>query len=116
MAFSLDVEPASFIYLDLFPADVRPGGQSEASIGEELRVIATDNYLYVLEDTIDGPDFAVKEPLTLFEGSNKDGYMVTTASGDVFWVIRAANCGCGSRLRGLHPFAGVPYQARLQRK
>jgi hypothetical protein len=32
-------------------------------------------------------------------------------SNHAFLITRAPNCGCGSRIRGLYPFAGVP-QAR----
>lgn len=112
MAFTIDVEPANYINLDLFPAKV------ESSIfkplHEEYRVIVTDNYLYVIDDTIDGPAPIVREPLLSFEGDNKIGYTVETELGTVH-IQRALNCGCGSRLRGIHPFAGVPHRARTTR-
>lgn len=116
MSFTLDVEPANFIWIDLFPADVHPGGSSEPSIGQELRVIVSDNYFYVIDDTINGPAFIIKEPLVTFDGSNKTGYTVTTENGNSYFFIRALNCGCGSRIRGIFPFAGVPFVARSQRK
>jgi len=116
MAFTIDVEPANFIWIDLFPADVRPGGPDSATMGEELRVIVTDNYFYVIDDTIDGPAAVIKEPLESFDGSNKLGYTVTTTLGNTYYFIRALNCGCGSRIRGLFPFAGVPFVARSERK
>lgn len=116
MAFTIDVEPAIHIQMDLFPASVRPGGEEGTPIGEELRVIVTDNYFYVIDDTIDGPAAIIKEPLESFDGSNKLGYTVTTTQGNTYYFSRALNCGCGSRLRGLHPFAGVPWVARSERK
>ncbi len=116
MAVTIDVEPANFIWIDLFPADVRPGGEDQPTMGEELRVIVSDNYFYVLDDTIDGPAAVVKEPLESFDGSGKTGYTVTTTIGNTYYFIRALNCGCGSRIRGLHPFAGVPFVARTERK
>lgn len=116
MAFSIDVEPAEHIKIDLFPAEVRPGGEEGTKIGEELRVIVTDNYFYVIEDTISGPEATIKEPLESFDGSNKLGYTVTTTPGNTYYFKRAINCGCGSRLRGLRPFDGVPFIARSERK
>lgn len=115
MAFTIDVEPAAFIWLDLFPAKIRSESGQFQAIHEEYRVIVTDNYFYILDDTIDGPQAIVKEPLTDFSGSNKEGYTVATETGTYF-VERALNCGCGSRLRGIHPFDGVPYAARNLRK
>lgn len=115
MAFTVDVEPAEFIWLDLFPAKILSEMGTFEPKHEEYRVIVTDNYLYILDDTIDGPQAVVKEPLMDFSGSNKEGYAVTTVN-DVFRVERATNCGCGSRLRGVQPFAGVPFVARNLRK
>lgn len=106
--------PANHIKIDLFPAEVR-GGEDALDMGQELRVIVTDNYFYVFQDTIDGPKAVVAEPLTSFDGSNKTGYTVTTDTSE-YWFIRANNCGCGSRLRGIHPFSGVPHIARSERK
>lgn len=113
MAFTIDVEPAEFIWLDLFPAKI--ASELFQPIHEEYRVIVTDNYFYLIDDTIDGPQAIIKEPLTDFSGSNKEGYTVSTETGS-YLVQRALNCGCGSRLRGLHPFAGVPFVARNLRK
>lgn len=115
MAFTIDVEPASFIWLDLFPATVRAESGSFQATHEEYRVIVTDNYFYVLDETIDGPAAIIKEPLTDFSGSNKVGYTISTET-EIYYVERALNCGCGSRLRGIHPFAGVPFVARNLRK
>jgi hypothetical protein len=103
--FTIDVEPANFIYIDLFPATTH----------EEYRVIVTDNRLYILDDTIDGPKAIISEPLVEFIGSNKTGYLVYTEYRS-FQIERAQNCGCGSRLRQPRPFDGVPFIARLERK
>lgn len=116
MAFSIDVEPAQYIQIDLFPAAVRIGSPSEVPISDELRVIVTDNYFYVIDDTIDGPAAVIKEPLAEFDGSNKTGYTVVTENGDTYFFVRSTNCGCGSRIRGLFPFSGVPFIARSLRK
>lgn len=113
MAFTLDVQPAAFIYLDLFPAKFFVHDTYEFQPKhEEYRIIVTDNRFYIIDDTTEGPAVVHELPLTSFEGSNKTGYTVTTPE-VVFHVERALNCGCGSRLRGLHPFAGVPYISQL---
>ncbi|QFG12202.1 Hypothetical Protein OBI_RACECAR_74 [Arthrobacter phage Racecar] len=110
MAFTLDVEPAQYINLDLFPAKV--SAPSFASKHEEYRVIVTNNYLYVIDDSINGPYPVVREPLVEFVSLGKGAYTVRTEH-DTYTVERALNCGCGSRLRGLHPFAGVPFVSQL---
>jgi hypothetical protein len=113
MAFTLDVEPAAFIYLDLFPAKISVhDGYEFQPKHEEYRVIVTDNRIYIIDDFPDGPEVAHTQPLIGFEGTNKTGYTVTTPE-VAFHVERALNCGCGSRLRGLHPFSGVPYVSQL---
>lgn len=111
MTYTLDVQPANFINLDLFPAKLTSESGSFVPTHEEYRVIVTDNYFYLIDDTLNGPEAIISEPLVSFEGDNKVGYTVTTAA-DVYSIQRALNCGCGSRLRGLHPFAGVPHAAR----
>lgn len=110
MAFTIDVEPANEVWLDLFPAKVYDETQEFVAIHEEYRVIVTDNRLYIIDDTIDGPKAIISEPLSTFSGDNKTGYLVFTEYRH-YKIERAKNCGCGSRIRGLHPFAGVP-QAR----
>ena len=107
--FNLDLEPAAFFYLDLFPASVQIG---DTVIGEEFRALVTDTYFYVIEEIGDGPSLKIKEPLVLFEGSNKTGYTITTDK-SVYFVKRAANCGCGSRIRGIILLPGVPHQNHL---
>lgn len=115
--WKIDVEPANFIWIDLFPAEVRPGGVQEAPMtDQELRVIVTDNHFYVIQDTIDGPAAVIREPLIEFDGSNKLGYTVTTSLDNTYFFQRANNCGCGTRLRGVFPFEGVPLAPRNIRK
>lgn len=107
MAYTIDVFPANEIWLDLFPAKIDPQTDEFEPKHEEYRVIVTDNYLYIIDDTIDGPKAIFTDPLLHFEGTNKVGYTVTTELG-TFHVSRAPNCGCGSRIRGIYPFPGVP--------
>src|SRR4030095_2384918 len=107
MAFKIDVEPANAVWLDIFPAKIDSDPETFEAKHEEYRVIVTDNYAYVIDDTIDGPAAIFKEPLIEFGGTNKTGDTITTDLGTLY-VTRALNCGCGSRIRGIHPFAGVP--------
>lgn len=106
MAKDFDLPRPEFIQLDLFPASVN-------DMGEELRVIVTDSVFYVFDETLTGPEAVIQEPLVSFEGTNITGYTVVTET-NTYAVARALNCGCGSRLRGIHPFPGVPHAAHLK--
>jgi hypothetical protein len=112
MAFTLNVFPAAYINLDLFPAKITTVDGVFEPKHEEYRVIVTDNYLYIIDDMPEGPECILTEPLVSFEGTNKTGYTVVSGN-HAFLIQRALNCGCGSRLRGLHPFAGVPFVSQL---
>jgi hypothetical protein len=112
---NLDTEPADFYYLDLFPAAVYVGGPDGTLIGEELRVIVTDNHFYVFHEVGTGPETLIKDPLVAFEGTHRTGYTVT-ATNNNYYVKRAANCGCGSRLRGVIIFPGLAHTSHLPPK
>lgn len=104
---------AQHIKLDLFPAstlalEVFEDGGDEF-LGNDTRVIVTDAHLYVFKDGSTAPNPIVIAPITSFSGSTASGYTVALEDGTVYHVIRAVNCGCGSRLRSFHPFPGVPY-------
>lgn len=99
----LDVEPAEYVRLDLFPCIVTG---PETTLGPESRVILTDNHLYVIVDAPKGPELALKEPFEgPLEGNLHNGYQIGPYS-----ITKQVSCGCGSRLRGIFPFLGVPYQ------
>lgn len=100
---ALVTEPASYVLLDLFPCTVEgPLGP----VSGEARVIVTDNHFYVFVDAPRGPEIVVKAPLkSPIDGSLTTGY---TISG--YKVVKKASCGCGSRLRSIYPFLGVPFQ------
>lgn len=108
----IEVPPAQFIRLDLFPAflqgdnlpDALPGG-----VLDEKRVIITDTYVLVFSDGPQGPQLLHTWPLLDFSGRNTTGWEVTTEQ-YTFRVNRSTGCGCGSRLRGFFPYQGVPYQ------
>lgn len=114
MAFTLTLDPAAYINLDLFPATVRSESGTFVPTHEEYRVIVTDSHFYVIDDTINGPDAIVRVGLVEFAKTGKKEYTVTSDT-DTFYIERATNCGCGSRLRGIHPFAGVPFISQLKK-
>jgi hypothetical protein len=97
----------NYVLLDLFPAHVTLEG---VVLGEALRAGVTDSHFYLFDDTLEGPDVVRTEDLVSFEGTNKTGYTVVTAE-NTYYIVRSANCGCGSRLRGIHPFDGIPRSA-----
>jgi hypothetical protein len=98
---------ARHIKLDLFPATVSVDG---TVVYDEVKAIVTDSTFYIFEDTLEGPTYTKEEVLVSFEGTNKTGYTVVTEQG-TYHVIRHLGCACGSRLRGVHPFSGVPREA-----
>ena len=112
MTGTLQTDPANYVWEDIFPATI----ESEAfqPTHEEYRVIITDSHFYIMDDTINGPDFIFRSPLQDLSGHRKSGLTVVTDAG-TFIVRRATNCGCGSRLRGIYPFSGGPFQGPTTR-
>lgn len=110
---TVNIYPTQYIRLDTFPASVTVENDEENMFpSREYRVIVTDNRLYVLQDSVDGPEAVVNEDLSSFSGGPKEGWIAITTFG-TYHIKREDNCGCGSRLRGYHPFLGVPYAARM---
>lgn len=94
----------AYVRLDVFPASVVVGDTTYAP----SRAIVTDDTLYVFMDASSGPEEVYSVRMDDFSGRRTTGYKVTTDDGDEVYVNRASGCGCGSRLRGFRPFAGVP--------
>lgn len=107
----VELEPALFYYLDLFPALVRRGSASAEPVGEEFRVIVTDNRVYVLDEADSGPYIHSQSELALFTREDDGTYHAQTPDG-YYFIARADNCGCGARLRGIHPLVGIPHESR----
>lgn len=97
---------ASFIRLDLFPASVTVNGTDEYS---PARAIVTDDAVHVYMDAQGGPAEVYTARLDDFSGRRTTGYSAVASDGDNVQINRASGCGCGSRLRGFRPFAGVPH-------
>lgn len=104
----LDVQEAKYIILDLFPADVTVDG---SSMGNANKAILTDNRLYIIQDAPYGPVIKFEDGAgyATFDRPSLLEYTVDTEQGHHVVIKRAKNCACGSRLRGVYPFIGVPY-------
>lgn len=96
----------NFIRLDLFPADATVNGETAFRAS---RVIVTDEEVYVYRDAPMGPEIAYQARLEELEGRRTIGYTLSMANGDSVFIKNASGCGCGSRLKGYHPFVGVPH-------
>jgi len=114
---SIEVKEATFIRLDLFPAQVIDATDLENPflVSEQLRVIITNDMIYFFAEGTQGPEIIYEDYLEEFLGNNKIGYTVTSASGRGFAISRAKNCGCGSTLRAFFPFPGVPFVSQIAR-
>lgn len=102
----------NYVRLDLFPAYVARvyDGVEQPPTTDRARVIITDRDFYVFLDSSSGPECDISGVLYDASGDNRAGYSVTLDDEAEYSVRRSQNCGCGSRLRGFHPFPGVAYQ------
>lgn len=107
-----DVLPAEYIVADLFPAALAIEGMN---INDNYRIIITNATVCVFEDHGDTPRMVHEVTYNFIQGSSKSGYTVTTDLNGEWNIRRSAGCGCGTRLRGIHPFAGVPHQFQLRK-
>ena len=96
----------NFIRVDIFPANVTVNGVDSYS---PSRAIVTDDAIHVYQDAPGGPTEVYTTRLDDFEGRRNIGYTITGANGDTVSLTSASGCGCGSRLRGYHPFVGIPH-------
>lgn len=113
----MELKPATFIRLDLFPAQVYEGSNPHdvGFIGDELRAIVTNDYFYLFSEGNTGPKIVYENYLSEFSGNNKEGYYLSTPDEKIFSISRAKNCGCGSTLRGFFPYPGVPFISQIAR-
>lgn len=116
MSTTFEVPPAQFIRLDLFPAlligDNLPNAQP-GNVLDARRIIITDTHVLLFADSNVGPVLAHEWPLIDIEGRNTIGWTTTVEHEGqplTFLVKRSSGCGCGSRLRGIFPYPGVPIQ------
>lgn len=102
---------AEHIKLDLFPAKILSTTEEPTVLHAAIRIVVTDSHYYVFREGGTGPEVAESGPISAFEGDNTSGWTIEapeSPESQNFVVHRDANCGCGSRLRGFHPFPGVP--------
>lgn len=107
---SLDVQESKYIIIDLFPAEVEIDGTSH---GDANKIVVTDNRVYMIQDAPYGPFIAFQEgtDYASFDRLSIKEYTVKTETGKVITFRRAEHCACGSRLRGVQPFIGIPHAA-----
>lgn len=105
---ALNLHQASHIKLDWFPLNITKDGKAFLPSNADYRVIVTDSHFYVLSDGLDGPKTDVSEKLVSFEGNHRDGFTIVTEEATYF-AVKAESCGCGSQIRGFHPYLGVPH-------
>lgn len=104
----LQLHPAIHIKLDWFPLNITEDGEAFLPSGFDYRVIVTDSYFYILTDSIEGPCTKVSEKLVSFAGNHREGFTITTDKA-TYVAKKAPSCGCGSQIRGFHPYLGVPH-------
>jgi hypothetical protein len=92
-----------FIRYDQFPTTVTVGEQKF----HPARTVVTDDSLYVFMDSSSGPAKVYEARLDDYGGSGRTRSALTS-DGDSVHIAKATGCGCGSLLRGLMPFPGVP--------
>lgn len=105
-----DLPTAAYIRLDLAPAILR-GASLPNGVLDKRRVIITDAFVYVFSDAAGGPVLSFTWELVDITGRPSTGYDVTIDDGEVIHIRRSGTCLCGSKLRGIRPFPGVPHQA-----
>lgn len=113
---TFDVPDAAYIRLDLFPALIEGEGSNlpgnpPGNVWDARRVVVTDSYLHVFSDSPTGPVLTYSGALVDFAGRNTIGWDVQTED-LTLKVKRSKGCGCGTRLRSIFPFMGVPFIAQ----
>jgi len=112
----MDVPPATYIRLDMYPAFVYGENlptNPDQNVLDGKRVIITDTHMLIFSDGPQGPYLMYSGALVDIEGRNTIGWTVTTEEFTA-QVKRSSGCGCGSKLRSLFPYPGVPHKARQQ--
>lgn len=99
-----DLHPVKHIVHELFPARIVAGG---AYLGTGFKVFITDLTLTIWEEGPDKPVLKYEGVYDSIEGTRKDGLSLSIDD-EMYYIVRDDHCGCGSRLRGFHPYPGVP--------
>lgn len=106
----LVLPPAAYLRLDLSPAKVT-GPSLPNGVLEKRRVIVTDAHVVVYVDAPGGPRLSNVWELVEFSGRATTGYKLVVDDGDELTVTRSSGCLCGSQLRGVRAYPGVPFNA-----
>lgn len=95
-----------YLRLDMFPATVT---RADGTQLDPVRVVVTEDTLYVFQDSNPTPTAVMIEALYDFEARSRTRYVVTTDDEREEIVIsKRAGCGCGNKLKGFRAFPGVP--------
>lgn len=103
---SSDTYKPEYIRLDLFPAIV----ETESTSVGERKVIVTNDKVLIYTNTPQGPEEEERHDLYDFSGDRKSGWTILTEDQQEIKITKDKGCGCGSRLRGHHPFLYTPYK------
>lgn len=98
------------IRYDLFPAQIADPDTPAVPIRGRLRVVIGGSEVFVFAETPQFPGLALlrRVPMRAISGAPATGFLVSVAdSEETFLVQKDPGCGCGSRLRGMQPFANV---------
>lgn len=80
---------------------------SSAAVKEDgLRVVVTNDALFIFRDAAPGPQTVFYERLDSFTPAPRrhSDFRAVTASGKLVTFRSSGGCGCGSRLRAFNPF------------
>lgn len=116
MSANIEAPPAQYVRLDLFPAVISTKDPANPLPNTQLggvldskRVIVTDTKVLIFADSPTGPILLHDWNLVDITGKSTVGWTIETED-RLILVRRSGGCGCGSRLRGLRPYPGLPYQ------
>jgi len=102
---------------DVFPAHVTLTQGDDVQVMEKVRLIVTQDTVFIYKDSSTGPTLAYQERLQSYDPGvpvhrrTRSNPMrlasVTTDSGTNISFGRMGSCGCGSRLKAFDPFAQI---------
>lgn len=109
----MDDKPKA-VMLELYPANL--SGTTLPKNYKDVLAVVTDQKLYVATDDPTGKKrYVVVHDTPIFDiriGAHRKEWVVTLDDEHKteVTVTRSNGCGCGSRLRGVRMFRGVPYK------
>lgn len=107
------LEKPKSIQLELFPASIA-GVNTDLQYDEVLAVVTDANIYLATDDPTGRERYAIvyESPIYDITGSGFRSTWTVTLDDDKrteLIITRSRGCGCGSRLKGVRLFRGVPY-------